>query len=313
MSAQKPHIFYASELDRSQAWRAALATEFDSFEFSTGKDLVDPHSVDVALLWRIPDEGLEKFTQLRAVLSLGAGVNQIGLERLPRQVPLAKLVDSTLTAQMVEYAKATVYRYHRRLHVFERHGAHGRWQFELPRRAAQTAVAVLGLGSIGLAVAEALRDEGFAMGAWSRRPRQLEGIRAYTDVTGLHALLADSEIIVNLLPLTPQTRHLFDRSLFSRLRPGSKLINMGRGAHIVEADLLEALIGGQLEGATLDVFDVEPLPPGHPFWNHPAILITPHAAGMSSPMTAIPQVAANIRRALAGEPLLNQVDTGRGY
>jgi glyoxylate/hydroxypyruvate reductase len=313
MSTEHPHIFYASELDRSAAWRAALATEFDSFELSTADSLVDPQTVDVALLWRIPEEGLGRFTRLRAVLSLGAGVNQIGLERIPPHVPLAKLADVTLTAQMVEYAKATVYRYHRRLHIFERHSARAHWQFELPMSASKTRIAVLGLGSIGLAVAEALRDEGFTVGAWSRHERQLDGMRTHTHASGLETLLGESDIVINLLPLTAQTRRLFDRRLFGHFSAGSKLINMGRGAHIVEADLLEALAGGRLEAATLDVFDVEPLPPAHPFWNHPAILVTPHAAGVSSPMTAIAHVAENIRRALAGKPLLNQVDIQRGY
>jgi len=313
MSMSKPHIFYASDLNRAEQWRAALATQFETFDFSTVDDLRTPESVDVALLWRIPEGGLKRFTGLRAVLSLGAGVNQIDLNQLPAGVPLAKLVDTTLTRMMVEYAKATVYRYHRRLHLFEQHSRDARWEMEFPKPNSQTALAVLGLGTLGLAVAVALREEGFVVGAWSRTDKSVDGVRTCAGPAELYSLLADSEIIVNLLPLTTATRHLFDHRLFVRFRPGSKLINLGRGEHIVDADLLEAIANGRVEAATLDVTHPEPLPQGHPFWNHPAILVTPHIAALSSPMTAVVSLAENIRRALAGAPLLNAVDIQYGY
>jgi len=304
----KPNIFFHSNIDSPGEWRAALATQFEDFTFSVGGDIDDPKSVEIALIWNLPDGGLERFTNLRAILSLGAGIDQLDPECLPKQIPIARLVDASLTRTMVDYAKTAVYRYHRRFHVFERQSRDCKWTFIPPTLTANTSVGILGLGEIGREIALALQREGFDVRGWSRTPKQLENVRTYTGRDGLKTMVGGSDIVLNVLPLTDETRHILSRELFAQFRDGTCLINMGRGMHLVEPDLLDAIASGKVEAATLDVFSVEPVPPMHPFWNHPSILITPHVAGISRPMTAVATIAANIRRAMVGERLLYQVD-----
>jgi glyoxylate/hydroxypyruvate reductase A len=313
MGQLKPHIFFHSNIDSPDEWRAALATEFEDFTFSVGSGCASPESVDVALIWTLPDDGLERFVNLRAVLSLGAGIDQLDLGRLPTHVPVARLVDASLTRTMVEYAKTAVYRYHRRFHVFERQSRDRKWTFISPTVSADTSVGILGLGEIGREIALALQREGFAVHGWSRTAKQLEGATTYTGRDGLKRMVGRSNIVLNVLPLTEETRHILCRDLFAQFKDGACLINMGRGAHLVESDLLDAIASGKIDAATLDVASVEPLPRSHPFWNHPDILITPHVAGISMPITAVATIAANIRRAMAGERLLQQVDSDRAH
>jgi glyoxylate/hydroxypyruvate reductase len=312
MGPKKPSIFFHSSLDSPDRWREALATEFEEFTFSAGGAVADPEGVDVALIWTVPDDGLERFVNLRAILSLGAGVDQLDLARLPKEVPVARLVDESLTRTMVDYAKTAVYRHHRRFHFFERQSQICNWTFISPTVTAETAVGILGLGEIGREIALTLQREGFAVAGWSRTAKQLEGVTTCTGLEGLRSMVGRSNIVLNVLPLTEETQYILCRELFAHFRDGACLINMGRGLHLVESDLLEAIASGKIDAATLDVASVEPLPPAHPFWNHPKILITPHVAGISRPMTAVRAVAANIRRALAGERLLHQVDVDRG-
>jgi glyoxylate/hydroxypyruvate reductase len=309
----KPNIFFHSNIDSPDEWRAALATQFEEFAFSVNSDVDDPRSVDIALIWNLPDGGLERFTNLRAILSLGAGIDQLEPERLPKHVPIARLVDASLTRTMVDYARTAVYRHHRRFHIFERQSRDCKWTFIPPTLTGNTSVGILGLGELGLEIALALQREGFDVHGWSRTQKQIENVTTYTGRDGLKIMVGCSDVVLNVLPLTDETRHILSRDLFTQFRDGTCLINMGRGMHLVEADLLDAIDRGKVEAATLDVASVEPLPPTHPFWNHPSILITPHVAGISMPMTAVAKIAVNIRKAMVGERLLQQVDLVRGH
>jgi glyoxylate/hydroxypyruvate reductase A len=311
--APAPHIYFNSDLDSPSEWREALATQLEAFSFSTDAGLADPASVDIAVVWKLPEGGIARFVNLRAVLSLGAGINQLNPRDLPPSVPLARLVDPSLTHTMVEYAKAAVYRYHRQFHVFERNSRERRWTFIPPKVSSDTSVGVLGLGQIGGAIALALSREGFNVRGWSRTQKQIDGLATYTGDGGLERMVGECDILINVLPLTTETSHLLNRRLFSHCRPGMCLINMGRGLHLVEKDLIDAIAERRIDSATLDVAIQEPLPPGHPFWNHPNILVTPHVAGISIPMTAVKNIAENIRRAMCGERLMNEVDLARGY
>ncbi len=313
MTKFQPHIYFHSDMDSADEWREALASQFDDFKFSVGDEVDSPESVDVAMIWTLPDGGLERFVNLRAILSLGAGTNQLDPQRLPKRVPLARLVDASLTRTMVDYAKAAVYRYHRRFHIFEQQSRDRSWIYIPPTLTADTSVGVLGLGEIGREIAFAMQQEGFDVRGWSRSPKQLENIETYTGRDGLASMVGHCAIVINVLPLTDETRHILSRDLFDHFSDGTYLINLGRGMHLVEADLLDAIDRGRIEGATLDVASVEPLPDAHPFWNHPSILITPHVAGASIPMTAVVNIAANIRKALAGERLSQLFDAERGY
>jgi len=312
MRSSKPHIFFHSNIDSAEAWRAALAAEFDELEFSA--DHVDrPESVDIALIWKLPDGGLDRFQNLCAILSLGAGIDQLDASRLPKHVPIARLVDTSLTSTMVDYARTAVFRYHRRFHVFEQQSRDRRWAFIPATLTDETSVGILGLGEIGQEIARALARDGFRVGGWGRTPKQLENVSTYTGREGLATLLGGSDIVLNVLPLTEATRAILSRDLFTQCRDGCCLINMGRGQHLVEPDLLEAIHTGKVGYATLDVASLEPLARDHPFWSHPRILVTPHVAGSSVARTAVTKVAENIRRALKGEPLLQRVDLVRGY
>lgn len=313
MTTRQPHIYFHSHLDSPNEWRTALATEFADFRFSAGDEVVDPETVDVALVWTLPEAGMAQFTGLRAILSLGAGIDQLDRRRLPAAVPLARLVDSSLTRMMVDYARLAVYRHHRKFHLFEQRSRERRWIYMPPTLTSATSVGILGLGELGREIARTLRIEGFKVQGWSRTPKSLNGIETYTGRAGLIAMLPGCDIVLNVLPLTEETRHLLSQDSFKHFKKGCCLINMGRGAHVVDADLIAALDAGVLEAATLDVFAVEPLPDTHPFWNHPQILVTAHAGGTSIPQMAVVNIAANIRRALAGEQLSQCVDMKRGY
>jgi glyoxylate/hydroxypyruvate reductase A len=313
MTQLRPHIFFNSDMDSADEWREALSTEFDEFRFSVGSQCDDPETVDVAIVWTLPDRGLERFSKLRAILSLGAGINQLDPKRLPKHVPLARLVDASLTRMMIDYAKTAVYRFHRRFHTFERHSRERNWTYIAPTLTSDTSVGILGLGELGREIAFAMRREGFDVHGWSRTPKQLADIATYTERDGLTAMVGRCDILINVLPLTEETRHILCRELFAQFADGTCLINMGRGMHLVEPDLLAAIDKGKIEAAILDVASTEPLPEAHPFWSHPSILITPHVGGTSIPMTAVANIAANIRRAMVGERLSQQVDMGRGY
>jgi glyoxylate/hydroxypyruvate reductase len=309
----KPHIYFNSNIDSPEEWQAALSKHFPDMKYSVGEVCEDPESVDVALIWKVPNRGLSDFTNLKAVLSLGAGINQLNPEQLPKNVPLARLVDDSLTQTMVEYAKAATFRYHRKFHLFEKHSREAQWNFVPPTLAQDTSIGVLGLGELGGAIAKALANEGFSVAGWSRTPKTVDGIETFSGKDGLADMLASTDIVINVLPLTDETRGILNRAFFSQCKRGTCIINMGRGHHLVDADLLAAIDAGQIQAATLDVATVEPLPPAHPFWGHPAILVTPHVAGISTPETASVAIAQNVRRAISGEPLAQQVDLSRGY
>ncbi|MDM0071594.1 glyoxylate/hydroxypyruvate reductase A [Variovorax sp. J31P207] len=308
MSTARPFVFFSSSLDSPEAWRRALDQELGEFDFVVGPECADPAKVDVALVYSVPRGGLRRFENLKAVVSLSAGVNQFRRQDLPPFARLCRSVDRSLTQHMVVYARAAVLRYLRRFDHFERSSREALWRFEAPQRPQDMSVGVLGLGELGSAIALALGQDGFQVHGWSRSTRTLNGVIGHTGEAGLRALAGAVEIVLNVLPLNTQTRGILNRDLFSAMRDGSYLINMGRGAHLVEYDLLDALGTGKIAGATLDVASVEPLPSEHALWRQPSVLITPHVAGLTETRTAATAVAQNIRRAMSGAPLHNEVE-----
>ncbi len=259
-----------------------------------------------------PVSDFSVFPRLRAVLSLWAGVER-ALANPTLTAPLCRMVDPSLTRGMVEYVTGHTLRYHLGMdaHIL---GQDGLWRnAAFPPLARDRRVGVLGMGALGGEVAEALATLGFAVEGWSRRPRDTGRIPAHHGESGLEALLARSEILVTLLPATPETENLLDQRTLALLPRGARLINPGRGGVLDERALLQALDAGHLAHATLDVFRVEPLPPEHPFWAHPRITVTPHVAAETRADTASETIALNIRRDQDGESLLYRVDRSRGY
>ncbi|WP_280926006.1 2-hydroxyacid dehydrogenase [Caldimonas mangrovi] len=272
-------------------------------------------AVDVAVVANPPPGSLQGLPKLRLVQSLWAGVERLLADpELPAAVPLARMVDPAMSEAMAETALWAVLSLHRCW--FERLDAQprGQWAPHSPqRRADEVVIGVLGLGELGRTVALRLQANGYRVLAWSRRAKVLEGVETLHGDTGCDALLAQAEIVINLLPLTPLTRDFFCARTFARMRPGASLVNLARGAHVVDEDLLAALDRGVLHRAVLDVFRTEPLPPGHPFWRHPRVTVLPHVAAQTDPRTAAAVVADNVHALRAGRPLRHLVDRGAGY
>jgi glyoxylate/hydroxypyruvate reductase A len=251
------------------------------------------------------------FVRARAVLSLWAGVERVVRNPTLTQ-PLCRMVDPGLTAGMVEWVAGQVLRHHLGLDRFVRSAA-PHWDQVVPPLAAQRKVGILGLGALGAASARALAGLGFAVTGWSRSPRAVAGVGCLHGPDGLAQVLAGSEILVTLLPLTPQTEAIVNASALARMPRGAVLINPGRGGLIDDDALLAALDSGHIGHATLDVFRTEPLPHTHPFWAHPGITVSPHVAAETRPAGAARMLAENIRRDLAGLPLMHRVDRALGY
>lgn len=251
------------------------------------------------------------YTRCKAVLNLWAGVEKI-VDNPTLTQPLARMVDPALTRGMVEYVCGHVLRYHLGMdaHI---NAAPGTWTQDEPPLAPERVVGILGLGKLGRACATALAGLGFAVEGWSSRPKSVQNVTCHHGKEGFKTLLHRADIVVTLLPHTPQTENILNAAAFARMPKGARIINPGRGTLIEDEALLAALNSGQIAQATLDVFRVEPLPADHPFWAHPNVTITPHIAATTRAISASQVIAENIARVEAGEELLHKVDTARGY
>lgn len=296
-------------------WRDALLAVDPALEIRMFPEAGDPADIEAAVVWTAHDMAeLRRYPNLRLIVSMGAGVDHLlRPPGPPPGIPVARLVDRMLTSQMGEWVLLNVLRFHRQDAEYRAQQRDRVW-LELPAPVtAETPIGFLGLGELGTHAAGVLRSLGFPVLGWSRRPKQVEGVETFHGADGLMAMAARSRMLVCLLPLTPETRGIVDARLLGALPRGAFLINGARGGHVVDADLLAALESGQLAGAALDVFQPEPLPPEHPYWAHPAVVMTPHAASITIPASAAPQVVENLHRARAGQPLLNLVDFSAGY
>ncbi|HPU54362.1 MAG TPA: glyoxylate/hydroxypyruvate reductase A [Burkholderiaceae bacterium] len=270
-------------------------------------------AADYAVVWAPPQAFLDEQPGLRAVFNIGAGVDALLKLRLPPTARVVRLDDAGMSVQMAEYVCHAVIRHFREFDGYEADVRQGRWSYRKPRSRADFAVGVMGLGVLGSRVAQALRVFEFPVNGWSRSPKALDGVRGFSGREGFNDFLAASRVLVNLLPLTPDTQDILRRETLSRLQPGGCVINVARGAHLVDEDLLALLDEGHLAGATLDVFRTEPLPAGHPFWTHPSIAVTPHTSARTLRDESIAQIAGKIRALEQGEPIAGIVDPVRGY
>jgi glyoxylate/hydroxypyruvate reductase A len=306
-------LMFLSADDPAEAWREALLATIPELDFRIWPEVGNPAEIDLALVWQPPPGELARYPNLRAILSLGAGIDGLLAQPGLPDVPIARMVDPSLTRTMTEYVLLAVLRHHRQFDHFEREQRAARWSYAFPPQAAERRIGIMGLGVLGEEAARSVSRHGFPVAAWSRTGKELAGIESFAGKQSLEAFLARTDILVCLLPLTRETAGILNAATFAGLPSGAYLINVARGAHLVEADLIAALDSGQLAGATLDVFREEPLPADHPLWRHPKVLITPHIASYSLPATGAEGVVENIRRARAGQRLLHQVDRDRGY
>lgn len=274
---------------------------------------------DFALVWHPPVEMLSGQHNLQAVFALGAGVDSIltQLQAHPEMlldgVPLYRLEDTGMGQQMQEYAVSQVLHWFRRFDDYQALKAQARWEIldNYPRET--FTVGILGAGVLGRKVAEGLAPWGFPLRCWSRSRKEYPGVHSFAGYSELDAFLADTQVLINLLPNTSETAGIIDRSLLNKLKPGAFVLNLARGVHLIEDDLLAALNDGQIKGAMLDVFAREPLPETHPLWRHPRVAITPHIAAVTRPPEAIAYIAATIRELAAGRRPPGEVDLQRGY
>lgn len=313
-AARRTTMMFACSGVEDAQWLDALRKALPGIDLRVWPDIGNRADIDYAFIWRPQANALDGLSNLRAIFALGAGVEHLLADRsLPQAIPLVRMIDPSLAIGMREFVLLRVLHYHRRIPEYEANQRLGRWVKLVPKLPGEQRVGLLGLGQLGTTCAESLVGLGFDVAGWSRSKTTLSGVESFSGVSALGPFLARSDIVVCLLPLTPETDHILDRRAFDAMPTGSHLINVARGRHVVEADLLDALDSGKIAGATLDVFEDEPLPAGHPFWTHPSVTVIPHCAALTHPVTASRTVADNIARLERGQPMIGVVDRLRGY
>ncbi len=281
--------------------------------FHLWPEVGDPEAVEFLVAWLPPDNMLELFPNLRVVFSVGAGVDHFDLSAFPPQLQLVRMLDPGIAQGMVEYVSLATLALHRDMPRFLQQQRQQQWQAQPWVPAQRRRVGVMGLGNLGRAVITQLRSLGFQLNGWSRSAHQLQGVTCFAGWEQLPDFLQQTDLLICLLPLTAETRHILCARNFNHLPAGAALINAGRGGHLLEEDLLAALDSGQLGAAMLDVLQEEPPGHSHPFWQHPKIWLTPHIAGVTSHDSGCDVLLDNVRRYRQGLPMLGAVDLGRGY
>ncbi|HJQ55928.1 MAG TPA: glyoxylate/hydroxypyruvate reductase A [Vineibacter sp.] len=296
-------------------WRQRLGAALgEAIDLRAWPDIGNPADIEIALAWKPPPGALARLPGLRLIVSTGMGVDHLLVDPdLPRDIPIVRIIDPGLVGQMAEYAIYWTLHHHRDMDAYAAQQRDRVWN-EVPYTDTATRrVGILGLGEIGADTARKIAALGFATAGWSRTPRVIDGVDCLHGVDGFETLLRRSDILIDVLPMTPQTANLLDARTIALLPRGAFFINMARGGHVVDQDLIAALDSGHLAGAVLDVFHVEPLAADHPFWAHRKIRVTPHIAGPTNPRTAAESVADNVRRLRAGRALVNLIDRAAGY
>jgi glyoxylate/hydroxypyruvate reductase A len=299
-------ILFSSRIEPAERWLPLLRELLPDDDISVEEE--DP---DVAIVAAPPKGTLEKLGNAKLIQSLWMGVEALIADPgLPRHVPLARLVDPGMTAAMTETVLAHTLDWHRRLYRYRAQQKEAKWHRFRQYMASDHTVGILGLGALGTAAAACLAPLGFNLVGWSRRAKHVEGMKCFTD---LSETLMQSDVVVCLLPLTPETRGVLNGDSIAKIKKGGGIINCARGPHIVKEDLIAALDAGHIAHAWLDVFDKEPLPADDPLWRHPGVSITPHAAALTEPRTAVKEIAKNIEALRRGERPPHLVDFTAGY
>ena len=306
-------MVFHSAYDDFDAWQAALQLHLPDVRLSRAEDIADPADVRYALVWKPPIGFFTAYPRLALVINLGAGVDALmARDDLP-DVPITRLSDPDMARMMAGFVLFAVTRHARDIPELERAQRQKRWHYIHPRDPTSVRVGILGLGELGLRAATECARQGYRVSGWSRTPKTVEGVETAAGLDALPDFLACTDILVCLLPQTPETIGLLDAGRLAMLPKGAVFINVSRGSVVDEAALVEALQSGAIGGATLDVFAVEPLPETSPLWEMDNVLITPHLASIALAESAARQIADNVRRVEAGEPVLSRVDPRRGY
>jgi glyoxylate/hydroxypyruvate reductase A len=295
-------------------WKRVWSELSPSLDIRIWPEIGNPDEIDFILSWKSPFGSLKQFQNAKCIASLGAGVDHLIADvELPRHIPIVRVVDPYMINDITQYVLATVLHYVKQMDRWAQNQKQSLWERKAPFNFSDKTIGILGLGSLGKKSAEVLKNLGLNVIGWSNSPKHWQGIQTFARQDEFYDFLSQTDIAVCMLPLTPATQNILNQKTFSQLKKGAYLINLGRGEHIVDQDLITALDQEQLSGACLDVFYEEPLPIEHPFWKHSKIRVTPHIASITNPTTAGVQLYENYCRMMRGEMLLNQIDLSRGY
>ncbi|MDC1311944.1 glyoxylate/hydroxypyruvate reductase A [Burkholderiales bacterium] len=309
-----PVIGFYSPSEDEVIWKTRIERDLPAFQFELLEYVEEKQFVKYALVWSPPNGLLNTFENLKAVFVLGAGVDALLRDPNLPSIPIVRLEDAGMAQQMAHYVIYGVLRFQRRFEEYEDFQIIKQWKPLVHiEPIEQFSVGVMGLGAIGLVVAEQVSRLGFPVLGWSTSPKEIDGIRTFYGEDGLVRFLAEARVVVDLLPLTAATEKLINRKFLNRMSADSFLINIGRGAHLLEDDLLEALEQRVIAGAMLDVFEQEPLPLENPLWNHPKVIVTPHVSGITMPQVALDQIISNIKLLESGGTPKALVDRKKGY
>lgn len=306
-------LLYTSDPVRGAVWRKIFAQEAPDIAFVDPSQPYDPATIRYLAAWAPSAELIASLPNLDVLFSIGAGIDQFDMGALPPHIRVVRMIEPGIAAGMVEYATMTVLALHRNLIDYREAQKDARWAPIKLVPAGERRIGVMGLGNLGQAVLQGLKPFGFALSGWSRSAHAIDGVDCHAGEAALPDFLARCDILICLLPLTDETRGILCRETLSQLPRGAAIVNVGRGGHLVEQDLLSLLDAGHLSGAVLDVTEPEPLSIDHPFWAHPRILLTPHVASMTRPDGAARALIANIRRFAQGQPMDGEVARDRGY
>jgi glyoxylate/hydroxypyruvate reductase A len=310
-------LLHLSDVDEA-SWAARLKAALAPYPVVRRGDAFDPAAVRYIFVWKPKADAFAGLSGLKAILSLGAGVDALLKHPHLPEAPIVRFVDADLSQRMSDYVVAHVTMHHRLYTRFRADQKARRWSQLYPPAASETTVGIMGMGVLGQDAASRLKPLGFALRSWSRTPKGIEGVEGFAGAETFDAFLAGTDILVNLLPLTPETTGILNYATFGKLRRGRLdggpvIINAARGGHQREADIVRALGDGTLGAASLDVFETEPLPATSPLWDIENCYVTPHIAAISNEATGVDYFSRIIREHEAGKPLVNVVDRARGY
>lgn len=298
---------------RGLAWASLFETHAPDIDVRLWPQIGEPADVRYFAAWQPPQNLHERFPNLEVIFATSAGVDQFYLGELPEHIKVVRMLDPGIAQGIVEYACFAVLSLHRDIPLYLHQQRERQWQEHELTPARKRRVGVMGLGNLGVATLEALRPFGFELSGWARSQKDIPGVRCFSGAGQLADFLGQCDILICLLPLTDDTRGILNASTFAALPKGAQLINLGRGGHLIESDLLDALASGQLSHAIIDVLNDEPPTTEHPFWQHPDIWLTPHIGANSSPETAFDVLLANIRRHQNGEKMEGEIARDQGY
>lgn len=311
MPKQKIEILLSTSVWDPKAWIEGLSKSEHVGKIHVWPTEEDLSKVGALFVWKPLAEGvIEKLPKLKWISSLGAGVDHLMSDpQIPKNIPITRIVDPNLTTDMANYVMMGVIMYQRSFRLLQQNQQNSHWERITYNK---LRVGVMGLGELGGHLAKQLYAAGFEVSGYSRTQKQIDGVDCY-DENHLDTFLSELDVLVNLLPITPKTVGILNYELLSKTPKGCYLINVARGNHLVDNDLLKLLDENHLSGAMLDVFHQEPLPSDHPFWAHEKVVVTPHVASVTSPESALNLLKGNIDRLVHETPLLHQVDLNRGY